>query len=495
MSDAKILKDDLRIKDWRWRLNNLYKIVDKDGKMRTFKENGIQRQINNSKKRRKMILKYRQGGVTTNESLKMLDFVAHKLNKNACLMADDQGNMEKIFSKVRYAHSKMPLAFRPKIDRGGGSKYELRFPDINGRMYCSLEGRGDTIHWLHISEAAFAKPERIKATLEAVPLNGVVTFESTPNGMGNHFYRRWITKSDRLAKLFFPWFFHEEYRLDGSHVVLTKEEGEFCKKVKRMFDLEITKDQIAFRRAKQEDQTELFIQEYPEDDVTCFLASGGSAMDLEIIRNFLLSAPDPIEDTGTMKIFKKFDSTRLYAIGADTAEGRGGDNSVAVVMDVATREEVAQICSNRWKPMKFAQEIFKLAEMYHKPGREWPLVGVERNNHGHAVLLQLQEHLSYPNLYYYKDDDEDAAGWHTNSVTRPVMIDTFIEGTEDGTIVLNSRDTLGECLTLIDNNGKIEAEEGENDDRIIANAIAVQMCIKQSPLLGLYSNLSESILL
>jgi len=484
---------DSRLRNWRWRLNHLYKIADKHGRLITFKENGIQRQINNSKKRRKQILKFRQGGVTTNETLKQLDFAAFSSNKTCVVMADKDENMEKIFSKVRFAHTQMPGRLKPVLATGGGSKYELRFPEINSKIYCALEGRGDTIHWLHISEAAFAKPSRLKATLGAVPPWGIVTWESTPNGLGNHFYRDWITKSQYVDKLFFPWFFHEEYVMDGSRISsLTDEEKLFVAKVKAKYDISITRDQIAFRRAKQEEQKELFIQEYPEDDASCFLASGGAAMDLEVIKRLLDNLKDPIEDTGELKIWKPYDSSRIYACGADTAEGVGGDYSVGSMFDAKTREQVAQIRSNRWRPREFALQLEHLCSLYTKPGRVPPLLGVERNNHGHAVLLELDEHLHYPNLYSFK---EDSVGWKTDAVTRPLMIDGFIDGVENETVVLNSRESLGECLTLIDNNGKIEAEEGENDDCIIADAIGIQMCIKAAGDLSVYDDLSDKILL
>lgn len=495
MIDVPPVELDPRIKDWRWRINNLYAIVNKEGKRVTFKENGVQKAINDCRRRRKLILKYRQSGVTTNEGKKQLDFVSFGLNKNACIMADKEDNMEKIFSKMRYMHANMHPKFRPALDKGGGSKYEMKFPDINGRMYCALEGRGDTIHWLHISEAAFADPNRLKATLEAVPINGIVTFESTANGMGNHFYRRWVTHSKNLAKLFFPWFIDPANRMDGSGLKMTDEEWEFSKRVKLKYNMDITLDQIAYRRMKQEDQQELFPQEYPEDDISCFLASGGAAMDLEEISKQLNAVPEPIEDNGWLKVWKKYDARRQYAIGADPAEGVNRDYSVGDVFDVKTCEQVAQIRSNKWKPSKFADKLNDLAKMYHKPGRPWPLMGVERNNHGHAVLLKLDETHGYANLYRFKPDDEDALGWKTDSITRPLMIDAFIDGVENGTATLNSRKTLGECLTLIDNDGKIEAEEGETDDCIIASAIAIQMCIESRGNLDVYEDLSNKILL
>jgi len=402
MSAALDLSENL-INNWRYRLNNFYKIVDKAGNLTTFNENAIQARVNDCRSRRKMILKARQFGITTNEVLKQLDFTAFSPNKTACVMADEQGNMEKIFSKVRLAHQHMPSQFQPKLKRGGGSAYKLEFESNGSQIFCDLEGRGSTIHWLHISEAAFAKPARIQATLEAVPLDGIITWESTANGMGGGFYKRWVQASINTKKLFYPWFFHAEYRMDGSYIKeYTKEEKAFVIKAKRMFGIKIDRDQIAFRRIKQEDQGAEFAQEYAEDDITCFLASGGAAVDLEQVRDRMLEVPEPISDTGTWKIWEKYDSKNIYAIGADTAEGRGGDYSTATVYNVRTRAEVAHIRSNKWRPPFFAHELMKLAKLYHKPGKQWPLMGVEQNNHGHAVLLEL-ENLDYLNLYEFKE--------------------------------------------------------------------------------------------
>lgn len=489
---------DPRIADWRWRVNNLYKIADKDGNLVSFKENWIQKRISDNRSRRKMVLKYRQGGVTTGELIKQLDFVSFSENKTACVMADEKENMERIFSKVRLAHKNMPGGLRPDLGKGGGSAFELRFPDLNSKIYCSLEGRGDTIHWLHISEAAFADPKRVRATLEAVPVNGIVTFESTPNGMGNSFYKRWVTPSQSLAKLFFPWYLHPEYKMDGTRITeYTEEEQIFIAYVKSKYGADVTADQIAFRRAKQEDQQELFIQEYPENDISCFIASGGTAVDQVIVKQLLDNAAKPIYDDGTLKVWKEYDAREQYVLGADTAEGRGGDNSVATVMCVRTREQVAEYASNRSRPRAFAKVCYDLAHRYNKPGRYMPLMVVERNNHGHAVLLELEEHLHYENLYAYKDGangTEKVVGWKTDLVTRPIMVDAFIDGVENGTMKLNSVEALGECLTLIDNDGKIEAVEGENDDRIIAGALALQGCIQVAGDLSLYENLHDTIL-
>lgn len=484
------------LKDPRWRLNNFYKIVDKDARKITFKENGIQRRINSSTAKRKMILKYRQGGVTTNEVIKQLDYTIWNHNVNACILSHEQDSIEKIFNIARRAHSAMPSQIRPPLDKGGGSKYEMRFPKTQSKIYCDLQSRGDTIHWLHISEAAFADPERVKATLEAVPIDGIVTMESTPNGLGNFFHQKWVDPNDSYAKLFFPWYVHEEYKIETDLKIndLSSEEKEFIIKAKKLFDVDITLQQMAFRRFKQQDLKDLYFQEYPEDDTTCFLASGNAAMDLMLVSELIKKLSAPLKDDGVIQIYKEYDKSSPYVVGCDTAEGVRKDYSVATVFNAKTKEQVAQVRSNRLKPRQFAHKVYELCKLYQYGNKPWPLLGVELNNHGHAVLLELDEHLKYPYLYSFQ---EDRLGWKTDSVTRPLMIDAFIDGVESGTILLNSLDTLSECLTLVDNNGKIEANDSEEnacfDDCVIAASIAVQMIIEHGPS-DLYNNLHSKIL-
>jgi hypothetical protein len=132
---------------------------------------------------------------------------------------------------------------------------------------------------------------------------------------------------------------------------------------------------------------------------------------------------------------------------------------------------VAQFRANRLKPGLFAERVYDLCKLYTGHKTIWPLLGVERNNHGHAVLQKLED-LGYTNLHEAPDG---RPGWKTTSATRPVLIDEFIEEVEAEITEIFDKDTLGECMTLVDNNGKIEAVDGKNDDCVIASAIAIQM--------------------
>ncbi len=483
-------------KDPAWRLENLYYVYDKKGRKTKFRPNTVQREINSVKSKRKIILKARQMGVSTNELIKQLDYVVWNKNVTACILAHEHDAIEKLFRIPRRAYEAMPegLGVTP-LDKGGGSKYEMYFPRINSRIFCDLESRSNTIHWLHVSERAFIEDRnRVMATIESVPLDGIITFESTPNGL-NDFYDMWLDKESNYEKLFYPWYFHEEYFISDHELTkakLTADELIFIEKAKTKYKINITLDQIAFRRFKQSELKGLFKQEYPEDDITCFLTSGANPFTLEIIKPMFDNAPTPVREVNGIKIYKERRNNTVYVIGADTAEGYGGDNCAAHVFDARTREQVASFKGNL-KPSEFADKLVEMAKLFHvkheKQPQQMPMIGVERNNHGHAVLLKLDEILNYPNLYQHEDE---RLGWKTDGVTRPIMTNVFIESVENGTTKLNDRETLGECLTLVNNNGKIEATEGKQDDLFIAACISVQLCIEEGSV-SIYSNISNLI--
>ena len=478
--------------DPRWRLNNLYKIKTKKSKLIIFKENSIQKKLNDERIKRIAIMKSRQMGLSTNELLVKFDKTIFNKHTTFCILAHERDALEKLFAIVRRAYENMPIAFKPRLDRGGGSKHEMSFPELDSKVYVDLESRGDTINLLHASEYAFMKnTDRFEATAEAVPVDsGEISIETTPEGI-NHFYDLWMNKDSAYKKFFFPWFMHHEYILDPGLPVSewTLSEEKFALKALDKYGVIITSEQMAFRRYKMKD-SKLFLQEYPEDEITCFLTSGSPYFDLVAVQERYGEIGDPFEekeDEGLV-IFKECDPAKTYVMGADTAEGDGTDFDVGEVWCIEDFEQVAEL-RGKWKPSDFALRLSNLGKRYQYRNTdglmEFPLLGVERNNHGHAVLQSLDEDESilYPNLYYQKGKKKDAKmkrGWLTTNISRPIMLSALQTLVDEDTDSINSKVSLQECLSFVNKNGKPQAVTGKNDDTVIANAIALQMMIEGS---------------
>ncbi len=272
-----------------------------------------------------------------------------------------------------------------------------------------------------------------------------------------------------------------------------------AKKAKKLFKITITDEQLAFRRFKKSELKitthdgvrVTFEQEYPEDDQTCFLSSGESVFDLANIKKKIDDARDPIEDNGWMKIYHRMDKKKMYVAGADTAEGVNQDYSVGIVFEVQSRKVVASCRSNRWKPSEFADRLNEMCQEFRVPSKGPPLLAVERNNHGHAVILKLDETIGYENMYRHPDEK---LGWRTDSISRPIMMNAVVDAIENDQIETFDKATLNECLTLVNTTGKIEAADKKHDDCVVATAIALQMVLNSS-ILSVYDNIENRILL
>jgi hypothetical protein len=482
--DQKIYRN---LSDPLWRLNNLYSIVDKKSNEVGFIENVIQAKVNQSKAKKKIILKARQFGISTNEILKNFDHVCWNKNVTSCILAHEKDSITKLFRIVRRAHDFMHPQLRPDLDRGEGSKYEFYFPKRNSRIYCDLESRGDTINKLHVSEAAFIKdPYKVRATMQAVPIDGDITIESTPNGM-NWFFDFW-NEDNGYEKLFFPWYLHHEYRIATEPLTWSSEEKEVAKYAIKHFGVKMTDEQMMFRRVKKLEIKDAFIVEYPENPIDCFLGSGQAAMDMKKLHGILLGLAPPIsDDEEGLRIYEQRDSKSRYVCGADTAEGDDGDYSVATIYNVETKKQCA-VLRGHWKPADFAYKVDALCKMYQR-GDRLPWLAVERNNHGHSVISELENHIHYPNLF---QDADEKLGWLTNMVSRPIMMDAFVQGVESDMVKLTDHDTVKECLTLIKASGRIEADTGKHDDCVVASAIAVQLIIKSGSI-DLYEDIGRLI--
>jgi len=462
--------------DPRWRLNHLYFIKNKQRVTNKFKENNIQWKINNCTANRKIILKARQFGVSTNEILKAFDKTIFNANYTTCILAHENDALKKLFQIPWFAYNHMNPLLKPVLDKGGGSRYEMRFPEINSKIYVDLESRGETIQHLHVSEVAFMKDKsRLDATLESVPLDGHITLETTPNGM-NFFYDMWIDKDFPYEKLFFPWYMFDEYRYEGVNVAeIDDDEKKLIKYAKEKYKINIDKSQLAFKRMKEKQLNEKFDQEYPKDDVTCFLSSGNPFFNLNIVKERLMQMRTYSFHT-TTQIFEECNVQHRYVCGADTAEGIGGDFSAASIYCVDTKRQVAALRGD-WKPSEYANELYKLCEKFKHKGEVMPLLAVERNNHGHAVLLELKEHLKYNNIF---KDSDGRDGWLTNNVSKPIMLNGYKDFLESMPQNIKCKHALTECLTFINNNGKLGAIQGKHDDTVVANAIAIQILIKEA---------------
>lgn len=497
------------IGDKLWRLTHLYKIVNKNtNSLEYLRLNRIQtlmyEAIQNRKPLREYILKYRQGGVSTFWVLWWLDESIFKANTTSAILADDKEGLSHLWNIVRLAYDQMPSEYKPRS--GKYNEHELTFPDINSRVFVSLSIRSTRVDNLHISEICHMEAADIRASKAAVPPQGNITKESTAKGVGNEGHLLWEDAKfgrSEYRSHFFPWFIQSEYQLplNNMRVIRTKDECKLAERVSKDWGLSLTDEQILWRRRAKQDFKELFEQEYPEDDQSAFLTSGNHFFDNPKIMALLVEAREneknnnPPEETYDYTVWEAPQKGCTYCMAADVAEGIDGDFSVLVGLCLTHRRQAF-----RYRARVSVDAFYRVCDEW---GRRYgnALLAVERNNHGHAVILGLYETMRYPNLFVQEQETRITKtrgiaepkqvvkiGWDTTSITKPLMLDQLKEGIQGDYLEdvnnfqpefeINDQIFLQEALTLESNGVSIGAAQGKHDDVVIAWAICFQLYLK-----------------
>jgi hypothetical protein len=461
------------------------RVRDKHGKLRCFILNRAQKDYAQRCSKRNIVLKARQLGITTYVAAR---FFVHTVTHPGTLsvqVAHDQQSAEEIFRIVHRFVENLPAPLRKGALRTSRANVrQIVFPclDSEYRVETAADpnaGRGLTIQNLHCSEVA-RWPRDAAATLAslraAVPSEGEIVLESTPNGAAGCFYDAWIRADETgYTRHFFPWWWEPTYRREVKITNFNDIEQELMNKHG------LDAGQIAFRREMRANFGSRMAEEYAENAESCFLASGDCYFDVEIIDQRLRQQRPIIEQRDNARFLMFLPPMtgadggipKEYIIGVDPAGGGvNGDFACAQVIERASGMQCAEL-QGHFTPPELASHVALMGRDYNNA-----MIAVESNNHGCAVLSQLSLHEGYTNLYRDKND----AGWVTNAVTRPRMLSTFAATLMHAPFLFSSTRLLEECRTFVRHpDGKPAAAYGTHDDLVMAMAVAQAVRAEAAP--------------
>jgi hypothetical protein len=446
------------------------KIRTKTCSRTAFKMNRTQQEYSYRCGKQNIVLKARQVGITTYIAARLFVQTIAQRGTMSMQVTQDRQSAEDIFRIVRRFWENLPDMWRTGILRTSHrNARQLVFPRLDSE-YCLASadenaGRGRTIQNLHCSEVSRwgrQGDDALASLRAAVVPGGDIVLESTPNGAGGLFYEEWHrTEETGYIRHFFPWWYDKTYVLEpgANFAPFTEEEAELAE----FNGLKI--EQIAWRRKQWASLRGLAVQEFAEDPVSCFLASGECAFELKDVEKALESVGEPLEvrDNERLMIWLPAQAGRDYLIGADPAGGGiEGDYSVAEVIDRKLGTQCAEF-HGHCPPREFAKKLADLGMEYNTA-----LLAVESNNHGSAVLACLRT-LGYPRVYEQNGQD----GWFTSVASRPVMIENLAQALSAEPERFRGERVLNECRTFVrDAVGKAGAAPGTHDDCVMALGIA-----------------------
>ena len=407
---------------------------------------------------------------------------------------------ERLFEKVQFFLNNLPDWLKPFYQPKSESRKYMSNDAMNSRFYVGTAGaiafgRGDTIHYAHLSEVSRWPHSGEIATgiMRAVPVNDPHTWivkETTANGVGNFHQTEYQRAKDKMSEFtahFFPWFDHREYQIDGAQIHDYDDEE---MRLIRKYGTKITDAKLAWRRQmigtlNSENgftPEEMFKQEFPADDKEAFLFSGNPVFPVEKLSLYRDKAKDPIwvgnlegiaphermDETprGYLKLWNMPEKDAQYLIFGDV--GQYNDYCSAHILNRKDWKLIGTFHA-QMKSNQFGTELNKLGHFFNKA-----IIAVEANNMGQSTVDRLVE-LDYPSIYkrqrLNKETKQitDEYGWWTDSKTKSLIIGYMQDLIRTEQADIPDIETLDEMITFIRNDdGSMEASEGNHDDRVIS---------------------------
>ena len=438
-------------------IETLLEVEDKNRDKVPFRLNNIQRDIRANQTGRDIYVKPAQIGAST---YFIADFLLDTLTipgTVAIIISYDEFITGRLLRKARvfYDTLKRRIPSIPKM--GHNSTYEMTFPEVNSSFYIGSArsftfGRGETIHDLLLDEYGFwqaGDAERIFASaLQRVPLepNTKVVIASTANGEGNDFHEtyRAAVEGTTIGRSiftphFYPWFAHEEYRMgvdsqfalpgDNVDVLVNLDQDE-----KLLLDhFGVNYDQLRWRRYKKAEMASLrrtgetqylFAQEYPENDEGCFLSSGDSVYDADLIDDMTRNCYPAQTHMLYADIWIMPEEGKSYLLAIDPGVGKVSE-SVGTVWEFTTDADGNEhhihcaTLAGLYQDFDMADKCKELGKFYNNA-----IIAPED-------ALGIVGHLTdYVGDLYYRTDVVSGkimklVGWQTNGATKPYMVNVI----------------------------------------------------------------------
>jgi len=275
------------IDDKIWRLNNLYRIVDKSARSIPLKLNSVQEIVARDPHKRKLILKARQLGMSTFCIIDLLDDVIFNKNLGGGIVSYSLEHAQHIYKRIiGHALETFPKDLTPYLGVVSQSAREISFS--NGsflRVDTSL--RGGSYQNVLVSEfgkTCARSPQKaeevVTGTLQAVGKEGKVSIESTGEGSEGYFADmvhtanvRGDPKSNLDYKLFFfPWMVDDAYILKDD-VEYDTSLSDYFNRLEKELGIKINQQQRCWYAQQSAVLGEKVKQEFPSTIMEAFLSS------------------------------------------------------------------------------------------------------------------------------------------------------------------------------------------------------------------------------
>lgn len=384
----------------------------------------------------------RQIGKTTIVGIYLLWYVCFNKDKTVAILANKADTAKGILGEIKYAYERLPEYLKPGIKEYNAFTVEF---DNGCKMISRATSadalRGESVSIMFCDEFSFV-PTNIaddfwNANYPTISTGGSCILVSTPNGIGNLFYKIWKNAIDQKNS-FYP--------------------------------IQILWDEVPGRdeKWKQETIKDIGLIRFNQEFGCAFQGSTVTLIDSDyMIRKLKSEEPVEIPDEYT-KIWKRKIPGHKYLISIDTAGGVGSDNSVMNIFDITNypnepAEQVAIYRNSMCPPYKFAEIVYDSLLYWNNAY----IIG-ELNGLSAEVINRLFNDNEYENIFY--DYEDETMGIYSDKTSKPKACLMFKDELESDKMLLRDSETIDEIGYFEEPKpGIYKAKEGRNnhDDCVI----------------------------
>jgi hypothetical protein len=409
------------------------------------------------KNRYSVVNKSRQLGISTLVSAYSLWLMLFNKDKNILCIATKQETAKNMVTKVKFAYDNLPTWL--KVKSVENNKLSLKL--TNGSQIKAVgatgdAGRSEAVSLLLLDEAAFIEgiDEIFASAQQTLATGGQCIAISTPYGTGNWFHRTFTgaeAGSNGFIAIKLPWTVHPERNQTW------RDEQDAI---------------LGIRNAAQECDCD-------------FSTSGDTVVEPDILNWYIQTyQADPILKggfDGNLWRWEFPDYTKQYMVVADVARGDGKDYSACHVIDIAEAKQVEEY-KGQLGTRDYGHLLVSIATEWNNA-----LLVIENANIGWDTI-QTAIDRGYQNLFYSSKSDTSnitmenflnrsennlVPGFTNSTKTRPLVVSKLEAYMRERACIIQSRRTLEELRTFIWKNGKAQANDGYNDDLVMAFGISM----------------------
>lgn len=178
---------------------------------------------------------------------------------------------------------------------------------------------------------------------------------------------------------------------------------------------------------------------------------------------------EPLEDTlglPYMSVYQRPEEYGTYVVGVDPAEGNpNSDDSTFTVTNDDTGEECAKF-GGPVEPAILAGYVDSVCKWFNDAD-----VMVERNNHGHAVILALESVHNRDVMLGW----DGKPGWMSSTRGKALMYSVAADALREGDTIIHSQSTHDQLVSIEGNS--LRAPEGLPDDE--ATSYCLSLCARR----------------